>query len=118
MCRPNPAPLPSAPQHFQEVGSAPQYLPVVQSVFPKTTIGGVKLALDLQRQKLAATYVDAATCKKGINCAWSEKFLTWVQLIDVRVQKYWLKPPMAMTPILRSFLEARCKRMPMAQQKR
>ena len=51
MCRPNPAPLPSAPQHlpvvaplpsapqhFQEVGSAPQYLPVVQSVPHCTSI--------------------------------------------------------------------------------
>jgi hypothetical protein len=70
----------SPSMHLYGVGV---YNPRVRDDLPQTTTGGAKLALDLQRQKLAATYVDAATCKKDINCGWSEKFLTWVQLIDV-----------------------------------
>ena len=62
------------------------YNPRLGDDLPLTAKNGVQLALALQENKLAATYVDAATCAKDINCAFSDKFQTVVQLVDVPIE--------------------------------
>jgi hypothetical protein len=60
------------------------YNPRVGDPLPQNAHGSL-FAQSLRNLKLAVSHVDAATKKRDINCAWSEKWQTMVQLVRVPI---------------------------------